>query len=483
MQKSDLSRHRLFIGGKWTDGDRFAENVNPSDLHDVIGLYAQGDVTDCKAAVAEARAAAPAWASSTPQQRFDALDFIGGEILSRKEELGRLLAREEGKTLPEAVGEVSRAGAIFKFFAGEALRSGGEHLNSVRAGVEVDILREPLGVVALITPWNFPFAIPAWKTAPAIAFGNTVVLKPAELVPGCAWALAEIISRCGLPSGVFNLIMGKGSVLGDALVGNADVAAVSFTGSAPVGRQIAPVCASRLARVQLEMGGKNPLVVLDDATIEVAVNAAVNGAFFSTGQRCTASSRIIVTEAIHDRFVEALCERLRALKVDDALAPGTDIGPVVDQTQLEKDLRYIELGQREGGILACGGQRVRRAKEGFYLTPALFTQTTNAMRINTEEVFGPVAAVIRVRDYDEALELANDTPYGLCAGICTSSLKHASHFRMHAQAGMVMVNLPTAGVDYHVPFGGKKGSSYGTREQGSYAIDFYTTVKTCYTAP
>jgi acyl-CoA reductase-like NAD-dependent aldehyde dehydrogenase len=483
MQKSDSSRHRLFIGGQWSEGARFAEDINPSDLHDVIGLYAQADVADCTAAVAAARSAAPAWASSTPQQRFDALDFIGGEILSRKEELGRLLAREEGKTLPEAVGEVSRAGAIFKFFAGEALRSGGEHLNSVRAGVEVDILREPLGVVALITPWNFPVAIPAWKTAPAIAFGNTVVLKPAELVPGCAWALAEIISRCGLPNGVFNLILGKGSVLGDALVRNADVAAVSFTGSAPVGRQIAPVCASRLARVQLEMGGKNPLVVLDDAAIDVAVNAAVNGAFFSTGQRCTASSRIIVTEMIHDRFIGALCERLQALKIDDALAPGTDIGPVVDQTQLEKDLSYIELGQREGGILKCGGQRVRRAKEGFYLTPALFTQTTNTMRINTEEVFGPVAAVIRVRDYDEALELANDTPYGLCAGICTTSLKHASHFRLHAQAGMVMVNLPTAGVDYHVPFGGKKTSSYGTREQGSYAIDFYTTVKTCYTAP
>ncbi|HUI64683.1 MAG TPA: aldehyde dehydrogenase family protein [Bacteroidota bacterium] len=483
MHEGDSSPHKLFIGGAWSDSARATEDINPSDLHDVVGLYAQADVADCNSAVDAARHAAPVWAASTPQQRFDALDFIGGEILARKEELGRLLAREEGKTLPEALGEVARAGGIFKYFAGEALRSGGEHLSSVRPGIEVDVLREPLGVVALITPWNFPFAIPAWKTAPAIAFGNTVVLKPAELVPGCAWALAEIISRSGVPPGVFNLLVGKGSVVGDALVNNPDVAGVSFTGSAAVGRRIAPVCASRLTRVQLEMGGKNPLVVLDDAALDVAVNAAVNGAFFSTGQRCTASSRIIVTEAIHDRFVAALCKRLQALKVDDALAPGTDIGPVVDRTQLEKDLSYIELAKHEGGVLAFGGERVQRAKEGFYLTPALFTETSNTMRLNTEEVFGPVAGVIRARDYDEALALANDTPYGLCAGICTSSLKHASHFRIHAQAGMVMVNLPTAGVDYHVPFGGKKGSSYGTREQGAYAIDFYTIPKTCYTAP
>ncbi|HXX64892.1 MAG TPA: aldehyde dehydrogenase family protein [Bacteroidota bacterium] len=483
MHEHNAAPHKLFIGGAWSDGARTTEDINPSDIHDVVGLYAQADVADSNSAVDAARHAAPVWAASTPQQRFDALDFIGGEILARKDELGRLLAREEGKTLPEAVAEVARAGGIFKYFAGEALRSGGEHISSVRAGIEVDVLREPLGVVALITPWNFPFAIPAWKTAPALAFGNTVVLKPAELVPACAWALAEIISRSGIPPGAFNLLAGKGSIVGDALVGNPDVAAVSFTGSAAVGRRIAPLCASRLARVQLEMGGKNPLVVLDDALLEVAVNAAANGAFFSTGQRCTASSRIIVTEGIHDRFVEALGQRLQSLKVDDALAPGTDIGPVVDQTQLEKDLSYIELAQHEGGVLAYGGERVRRAKEGFYLTPALFTETTNTMRLNCEEVFGPVAGVIRARNYDEALALANDTPYGLCAGICTSSLKHASHFRIHAQAGMVMVNLPTAGVDYHVPFGGKKGSSYGTREQGAYAIDFYTIPKTCYTAP
>lgn len=477
------SVHGLFIGGEWVAGAGVADDVNPSDTRDIVGRYSQGEARDVASAVEAAKDASPLWAASTPQQRFDVLDFIGSEILAAQEELARLLSREEGKTLPESAGEVRRAGAVFKFFAGEALRTAGEHISSVRPGIEIDVIREPLGVVGLITPWNFPAAIPAWKTAPALAFGNTVVLKPAELVPGSAWALAEIISRSGLPRGAFNLVPGKGSTIGGALVSNPDVSGVSFTGSVEVGTQIAARCAARLARVQLEMGGKNPLVVLDDADIKVAVDAAANGAFFSTGQRCTASSRIIVTAGIHDRFVGALTERLASLHVDDALAPGTDIGPVVDSAQLEKDLSYIALGKSEGGNLVFGGERLGRSREGFYLSPALFTDTTGSMRLNREEVFGPVAGILRVKDYDEALAVANDTPFGLCAGICTTSLKHASHFRRNSQAGMVMVNLPTAGVDYHVPFGGKKGSSYGTREQGRYAVEFYTTVKTCYTAP
>ncbi len=478
-----VSEHPLFIGGTWVAGTRVADNINPSDTSDVVGRYAQGNASHVAAAVAAAKGAAPIWGSSTPQQRFDVLDFIGSEILARKEELGKLLSREEGKTLPEAVAEVSRAGAIFKFFAGEALRTQGEHVASVRPGVEIDVTREPLGVVGLITPWNFPAAIPAWKTAPALAFGNAVILKPAELVPGSAWALAEIISRSGLPPGAFNLVPGKGIEIGDALVTDPAVAGISFTGSVDVGKRLAEKCALRLARVQLEMGGKNPLVILDDADIDVAVGAAVNGAFFSTGQRCTASSRLVVTSGIHDRFVGALVERLASLHVGDALEPGTDIGPVVDSAQLEKDMNAIALAKSEGGTLAFGGERLRKPREGFYLAPALFTGTTNAMRLNTEEVFGPVAGVLRVRDYEEALAAANDTVFGLCAGICTTSLKCASHFRRNAQAGMVMVNLPTAGVDYHVPFGGRKGSSYGPREQGRYAVEFYTTVKTCYTAP
>jgi aldehyde dehydrogenase (NAD+) len=345
----------------------------------------------------------------------------------------------------------------------------------------VEITREPLGVVGIITPWNFPLAIPAWKIAPALAHGNCVVFKPADLVPGCGWALADIISQAGIPAGVFNLVMGRGSGVGEAILGSPDVAGVSFTGSVETGRAVAQKIVGRMGKVQLEMGGKNPLVILDDADLGVAVNCATQGAYFSTGQRCTASSRFIVTQGIHDQFVAALVERLKTLKVDDALQEGTDIGPVVDQSQLDQDLKYIQIAKDEGGKLAFGGELLKRDTPGFYLQPALFTETTNAMRISREEVFGPVANIVRVKDYDEALAVANDTEFGLSSGICTTSLKYATHFKRNSEAGMVMVNLPTAGVDYHVPFGGRKGSSYGPREQGAYAKEFYTTVKTAYT--
>ncbi len=473
--------HAHYIAGDWVAGSTSAPNLNPSNLADVVGEYALGDARHVDAAVTAARAAFPAWSTSGVQLRADALDKIGSEILARREELGRLLAREEGKTLPEAVGEATRAGQIFKFFAGECLRLAGETLPSVRPGIGVDITREPLGVIALITPWNFPIAIPAWKIAPALAYGNCVVIKPADLVPGCAWALAEIISRSGIPPGVFNLVMGQGRSVGEALVNHPGVDGISFTGSQGVGQRIAATCVAQHKKVQLEMGGKNPQVVLDDADLKQAVELCAQSAFFSTGQRCTASSRLIVTQGIYPAFIEALQARVAALKVDNALMAGTDIGPVVSEIQLAQDLSYVAIAQSEGGTLLCGGQRLQRETEGFYMAPALITDTTPGMRINREEVFGPVASVIRVKDYEEALAVANDTPFGLSAGIATSSLKHASHFKRHAQAGMVMVNLPTAGVDYHVPFGGRKGSSYGPREQGRYAAEFFTTVKTAYT--
>jgi len=397
--------------------------------------------------------------------------------------LGALLSREEGKTLKEGIGEAARAGQIFKFFGGETLRSGGELLPSVRSGLTIEITREPVGVVGLITPWNFPIAIPAWKIAPALAYGNCVVFKPAELVPGCAWALAEIISRANLPAGVFNLVMGRGSVVGETMVNSPEIDAISFTGSVDVGRTIAQKAVARLAKVQLEMGGKNPLIVLDDAELAVAVECAVQGANFSPGQRCTASSRLIVTRGIPDRLDADMIVRLTTLNVADALKPETDIGPVVDERQLRQNLDYIDIGRREGATLAYGGERLRRGSDGFYLAPALFTQTHNAMKINRDEIFGPVASVIRVKDYDEAIELANDTTFGLSAGIGTTSLRNAARFKRDAQAGLVMVNAPTAGVDYHAPFGGRKKSSYGPREQGSYAKEFYTIVKTTYTQP
>jgi alpha-ketoglutaric semialdehyde dehydrogenase len=472
--------HRNLVAGEWVEGEDATDDINPSNTDEVVGRYARGSKADAERAVAAAKAAFPAWSRSGVQLRYEILKKASDEILARKEELGRLLAREEGKTLAEGIGETIRAGQIFAFFAGEALRIAGDLVPSVRPGVEVMIEREPVGVVGLITPWNFPIAIPAWKLAPALAFGNTVVMKPADLVPGCAWALADILDRAGLPKGVLNLVMGRGSVVGQTILDSPDVNAISFTGSVETGKRVAKASVEHMRRFQLEMGGKNPLVVLDDADLKTAVECAANGAFFSTGQRCTASSRLVVTESIHDRFVDALVERMKALNVDDAVKEGTHIGPVVDASQLKQDQDYIEIGRKEGAKLAWGGERLNRATPGFYLQPALFTETSNDMRVNREEIFGPVATVVRVKDYDAALAVANDTPFGLSAGICTTSLKHATHFRKNSEAGMVMVNLPTAGVDYHVPFGGRKGSSYGPREQGRYAIEFYTMVKTTY---
>jgi len=445
----------LLINGEWRSAATSIENINPSDTSDIVDIYAQAGLLEAKDAIAAAKQAAPKWAASTPLQ----------------------------KPLAEGIAETARAGQIFSFFAGEALRQTGDRLASLRPGVDIDVTREPLGVVGIIAPWNFPIAIPAWKIAPALCYGNAVVMKPAELVPGCSWVLADIIHRAGAPAGVFNYIYGPGSIVGQAILDSPDVAAISFTGSQNTGQLIASSCAKHMRKMQLEMGGKNPLVILDDADLDNAVECAINGAFYSTGQRCTASSRLVVTEGIYGRFVEACVERLRNLTVGNALSEGTDIGPVVDQIQLDQDVRFIDIARQEGGNIRIGGEVVERQTKGFYFTPALITDTNMSMTINRDEVFGPVASVVRVRDYEEALSIANDTPFGLSSGICTQSLKHASHYKKNSKAGMVMVNLPTAGVDYHVPFGGTKGSSYGSREQGRYAVEFYTNIKTAYTAP
>ena len=478
-----MDMHRNLIGGEWVDGVAVNRNINPSNLDDVVGEYARASAAQADEAIAAARAAFPAWSVTPLESRAEILTRIGNELIARKEELGRLLAREEGKTLPEGIAEVGRAGQFFVYYAGETVRQMGEIADSVRPGVQVEVRREPLGVVAIITPWNFPTAIPAWKIAPALAYGNCVVFKPADLVPGSAWALAEIISRAGLPDGVFNLVMGAGSEVGAALLASAEIDGITFTGSVETGAVVAAKAVANMARFQLEMGGKNALVVLDDADLDVALNCAVNGAYGSTGQKCTASSRLIVTDGIHDRFVAGMVERVQGMKVGDALADGIDMGPAVDARQLQQDLDYVDIGTNEGATLAWGGERLNRETEGHYISPALFTDTANDMRINREEIFGPVASVIRVKDYDEALATANDTKFGLSAGIVTTSLKHASHFKRDIESGLVTVNLPTAGTDYHVPFGGRKASSYGPREQGQYARDFYTIVKTAYTNP
>lgn len=472
--------YRNLIAGEWREGDAFA-NVNPSDLNDVIGEYSRASVQDTRDAIAAAREAGRRWGLTSPQVRADALTRIAAGIEARVAELGDLLAREEGKTLAEARGEAARSAQLFRFYAGEALRGPGERYDSARPGVEIQISREPVGVVGLITPWNFPIGIPSWKIAPALAWGNAVVLKPADLVPGSAWELARIIHDAGVPAGVFNLVMGRGTVVGAEIIANPGVDAISFTGSTATGAQILQGAAARGAKVQMEMGGKNPLVVLADADLDRAAQVALDGAFYQTGQRCTASSRLIVEEGVHDPFVAKLTELLGAQVVDDARKDGTTVGPVVDERQLAQDMRYIDVGRNEA-TLAWGGERLSRATPGHYLQPALFTEVANDMTIAQEEIFGPVAAVIRVKDYEEALAVANDTPYGLSAGICTSSLKHAQHFRRHAEAGMVMVNVPTAGGDYFAAFGGRKASSYGSREQGRHAVEFYTTVKTTYQA-
>jgi len=474
-----------YIGGSWLAASDAIANINPSNTADTVGEFAQGSAADVDAAVAAAKSAFPAWSRTIPYVRGQILKKVAVELEARTPELGTLLAREEGKTLAEAVGEVGRASQIFDYFAAETVRIGGEQLASLRPNVTVEMTREPLGVIGLITPWNFPIGIPAWKVASALAYGNCVVFKPAELVPASAHALTDILVRAGLPAGVLNLVMGEGPIVGQCMVEHRDICAISFTGSVATGRKIASaaIAGPTMKKIQLEMGGKSPLVVLDDADLDNAVDCAIDGAFLGTGQRCTASSRLIVTEGIHDRFVAALKDRLASLVVDDALKAGTQIGPVVDQIQFEQDLAYIDIGRREGAHLVAGGEALKRQHEGYYLAPALFLDADPAMRICREEIFGPIAGVIRVKDYDQALSVANDTAFGLSSGICTTSLKYANDFKRNSDAGMVKVNLSTSGVDFHVPFGGRKDSSYGPREQGAYAREFFTQVKTSYQLP
>lgn len=468
------------IAGAAVKGTEQRENVNPSDLSDVVAVASSADTHMASDAVTAARAALPVWSSTTPWEKSVVLDRAGTEVIARADELGDLLAREEGKTLPEARGEVVRAGQILKYYAGVVLQPHGLALDSVRPGIEVTVTREPVGVVSVITPWNFPIAIPAWKIAPALAFGNTVVFKPADLVPASAWELVDILNRAGLPEGALNLLLGRGSVLGPVMTRG--VEAITFTGSIPVGRGILSDTVDTGAKVQLELGGKNPLVVTDKADLKVAVECAMQGGFGSTGQRCTASSIVVVTDGIHDRFVEEMEKRMAAWTVGDARRDGVDMGPVVDSGQLKQDEDYLAIARREGAQVV-GGARIEAATDGHYLAPALAVGTSMTDTINTDEVFGPVMSVVRAADYEEALAAANCSTMNLSAGIVTADLAEASHFKHHSKAGMVMVNLPTAGVDFHVPFGGRGQSSHGPREQGTAAVEFFTTSKTAYTAP
>lgn len=475
---SDIQKN--YIAGEWLSGTNTIENRNPSDLSDVIGHYAQADEAQLNRALDAAASAQKIWAATGLEARQTILMNIGNELMERAVELGTLLAREEGKPLAEGKGEVYRAGQFFTYYAAEVLRQIGDTADSVRAGVEIDVRREPVGTVAIISPWNFPTATAVWKIAPALAFGNAVIWKPANLVPASAVALAEIISRQDIPAGLFNLVMGPGGSVGQSLVESPAVNAISFTGSVDVGKNIAVSAIGNLTKVQMEMGSKNALAVMDDGDMDIAVAAALGGAFGGTGQKCTASSRLIVHAAVHDEFVERLVAGAKAMVVDHALKDGTQIGPVVSETQLNENMAYMDLARAEGGDVLCGGERVSRDTDGYYMTPAVVAGTQNQWRVNQEEMFAPIACIIKADSYDEALHLVNDTHFGLTSGIITRDYARATHFRRNAQTGCVMVNLPTAGTDYHVPFGGRGSSSYGPREQGGYAVEFYTTVKTAY---
>ncbi len=477
-----MDRKLNYIGGEWVDGEGGIENSNPSDLSDVIGFYAQASAGQLETALDAAGTAQVEWAAAGIERRYNALMAIGQALMARSAELGELLSREEGKPLAEGKGEVYRSGQFFSYYAAETLRQIGDNADSVRPGIEIDVRREPVGVVAVISPWNFPTATASWKIAPALAFGNAVIWKPANLTPASAVALTEIIAEQDLPKGLFNLVMGSGRSIGQRLVESPKVDAISFTGSVPVGKGIAMAAIPNLTKVQMEMGSKNALAVMDDGDLDIAVAVALGGAFGGSGQKCTASSRLIVHEGVHDAFVEKLVAGAKALKVGHALAEGTQIGPVVSEGQLKENFSYIEVGKSEGAELLCGGERLEMSTEGYYMSPAVFAGTTNAMRINREEMFAPIASVIKVSSYEEALATVNDTNFGLTSGIVTRSLARAGHFRRNARTGCVMVNLPTAGTDYHVPFGGRGDSSYGPREQGGYAKEFYTTVKTSYIA-
>ena len=472
--------YQNYIAGEWVSGGSEIENRNPSDVSDIIGLYAQASTDQLDQALDQARVAQVEWAATGIEKRYNVLMAIGTEMMARAEELGTLLSREEGKPIAEGKGEVYRAGQFFTYYAAETLRQMGDTADSVRDGIEIDVRREALGIVGIISPWNFPTATASWKIAPALCYGNAVVWKPANATPASAVALTEIIAKQDIPKGLFSLVMGAGSEIGQRLVESPKIDGISFTGSVPVGKGIARAAIENLTKVQMEMGSKNALAVMDDADIDLAVAMSAGGAFGGTGQKCTASSRLIVHANVHDEFVGKLLKATQAMKVGHGQEAGTQIGPVVSQQQLDENLAYVDLGISEGAELACGGQRLEMPTTGFYMSPGVFINTTNDMRINREEMFAPLAAVIKVGSYDEALATLNDTNFGLTAGIMTNSLARATHFRRNAKAGCILVNLATAGTDYHVPFGGRGDSSYGPREQGSYAAEFYTVVKTAY---
>ncbi len=472
------------IDGEWRparSGKAF-DDQNPADTRDVVGRVASSDAQDVNDAVEAAARAFPGWSKTPAPVRGRFLLQAARALEAQLAEVADLLSREEGKTIGEAKGEVTRAVRILEYFGGEGSRLTGQVIPSERERIFMYTVRQPVGVVALIAPWNFPIAIPAWKMAPALVCGNTVVFKPASQAPLTSARLVRILQDSGLPKGVLNYVTGSGGAAGAPLVAHPKVRAISFTGSDATGRGIAQVAAARLARVQLEMGGKNPTIVLRDADLDNAVECVLNAAFFSTGQRCTATSRAIVEKPVVGAFLERLVERTKALKIGDPRDPSVHLGPAIDAGQLETTLKYIDVGRSEGGRVVYGGERLTEGSlaHGHFVRPAIVTGVVPSSRLAQEEVFGPLLAVLEVEDFDEAVRVANEVRFGLSASICTKDLSHALEYVERAEAGVIMVNLPSAGIEYQIPFGGLKDSSFGPREQGPAALQFYTETKTVY---
>jgi aldehyde dehydrogenase (NAD+) len=476
-----------FIGGKWSparSGKAF-DDINPADATDVVGQFAQSDAADVQDAVVAARAAFAKWNAASVTSR-EAYLFKAAEIMEKRaDEIGAALTREMGKTLKEAKGEVARAVQIIRFFAGEARRITGETYPSDSPSTFLYTLRVPLGVVAAVTPWNFPIAIPIWKIAPAMVYGNAVVLKVSKETPHLGVLIAQVFEQAGLPAGVLNVVTGPGSVVGEALLNNPDVAAVSYTGSCEIGARVAAACSKNNKKYQLEMGGQNPAIVLPDADLDQAVDAVIAGAFWSTGQKCTATSRTFVHEAVYDKFRSALVDKTKALKIGPGMDPATQMGPLINQAALDRILEGVETGKKQGGALATGGRRVVDADlaKGFFVEPTIFERVDPNSIIAQDEYFGPFLCLMKVKTLDEGIDLANGVKFGLSASIFTGDIGAAQTFIRRIQAGMVHVNSQTAGAEAHVPFGGMKASSNLVREQGRYAMDFYTAVKTVYFDP
>jgi acyl-CoA reductase-like NAD-dependent aldehyde dehydrogenase len=478
------TRFNNFIGGEWvapTTGT-WAPNKSPANTDDIVGEYPTSGVKDTQAAIAAAKDAFPAWSGMPAPARGRILWKAVDILRQRIDDIARCLCREEGKTLIESKGEINKGINLFEFYAGEGFRLHGKTLPSEMKQTFTYTLRQPLGVVALITPWNFPFAIPAWKTAPALITGNTVVMKPASNTPGTATMLAEVLEAAGLPKGVFNLVSGPGGAVGNTLVDHPDVKAVSFTGSNDIGVALNQRAAKRGIKVTAEMGGKNPVVVLDDADLELAVPGILNGAYGSTGQRCTATSRVVVQKGVANQLVERIVAGAKKLKVGNGLEAGIDMGPAVDESQLKTDLEYIEIGKAEGAKLLTGGRRLTDGAlaKGYYIEPAVFTGVKPGMRLHQEEIFGPVVSIVEVQDFEEALHAANHVDFGLSASIYTRDANTAMKFVERSEVGMVHVNNPTVGGEAQLPFGGWKSTGVGEREMAEEGAEFFTQLKTVF---